>query len=58
VRVWMRWNSLKLNPTWTTWSPNINNIRMPPPKKKANSKRKKASTDLQQLFSGSECLFR
>ena len=40
VKVWTRCNSLKPNPTWTTWSLNINNIKMPQPKKKENSKRK------------------
>ena len=41
VKVWMRWSSLKLNPTWTISSPNINNIKMLPPKKKENTMKKK-----------------
>jgi len=44
-KVWMKWNSLKPNPTWTTWSPNINNIKMPPPKKKLNMMKKKKPND-------------
>jgi len=41
VKEWTRWNSLKPNPTWTTWSLNINNIKTLPLKKKTNSKEKK-----------------
>jgi hypothetical protein len=35
VKVWMRWNSLKLNLTWTIWYLNINNIKMLLLKKKS-----------------------
>ena len=45
VKVWTKWNSLKLNQTWTISSPNINNIKMPPLKKKVNSKKKKVKTE-------------
>jgi len=41
VKVWMRWNSLKLNLTWTIWYLNINNIKMLPLKKKVNMMKKK-----------------
>jgi hypothetical protein len=41
VRVWMRWNSLKPNQTWTISSPNISNIKMLPLKKRTSSMVKK-----------------
>ena len=41
VKVWTRWNSQKLNPTWTTLFLNINNTKMPPLKKKTNTMKKK-----------------
>jgi len=40
-KVWTKWNSLKQNQTWTTWSLNINNIKMPLQKKKMNMMKKK-----------------
>ena len=40
-KVWMRWNSLRPNPTWTISLLNINNIKMPPLKKKVNSMKKR-----------------
>jgi len=49
-KVWTKWNSLKLNPTWTTWSLNINNIKMPLPKKKTNMMKKKTLELLEYLF--------
>jgi len=50
VKVWMRWSSLKLNPTWTILSPNINNIKMLPPKKKENTMKKKKMKKCDQPF--------
>jgi len=41
VKVWTRWNSLKLNLTWTIWYLNINNIKMLLLKKKVNMMKKK-----------------
>ena len=41
VKVWMKCNSPRLNPTWTTSFLNINNIKMPPLKNKENSTKKK-----------------
>jgi len=41
VKVWMRWNSLKLNLTWMISYLNINNIKMLPLKKKVNMMKKK-----------------
>jgi len=51
-KVWMKWNSLKQNQTWTTWYPNINNIRMQLQKKKTNMMKKKQLeiTHKQNLF--------
>ena len=50
VKVWTKWNSLKLNPTWTILYPNINNIKMLLPKKKVNSmKKKKMKKECDQL---------
>jgi len=40
VKEWTKWNSLKPNPTWMTWSLNTSSIRMPLPKKKENSMKK------------------
>ena len=45
VKVWTKWSSLKLNQTWTTWSQNINNIKMPQPKKKTKLMKKKLKLD-------------
>jgi hypothetical protein len=36
VRVWMRWNSLKLNLIWMILFLNINSIKMPLLKRKKN----------------------
>jgi hypothetical protein len=41
VKVWMKWNLLKLNQTWTISFLNINNIKMPLLNKKENSTKKK-----------------
>ena len=41
VKEWTRWNSLRLNPTWTILSLSINSIKMPLLKKKVNSMKKK-----------------
>ena len=41
VKVWTRWNSLKLNQTWMILFLNINNIRMLLLKKKVNMMKKK-----------------
>ena len=41
VKVWTRWNSQKLNPTWTISFPNINNIKTPLLRKKENFKNNK-----------------
>ena len=41
VRVWMRWNSQRLNLTWMIWFRNINNIRMLLLKKKTSMMKKK-----------------
>ena len=45
VKVWMRWNSLKLSLTWTIWFLNINNIKMPQPKKRMKPMKKKLKLD-------------
>jgi hypothetical protein len=37
----MRWNSLKLNLTWMTWSLNTNSIKTQRLKKKMNMMKKK-----------------
>jgi hypothetical protein len=50
VKVWTKWNSLKLNQTWTIWSLSINNIKMPPLKKKENSKRKANNDNLSDFI--------
>ena len=54
VKVWTRWNSQKLNQTWTISFLNINNIKMPQPKKKENSTRRRhdllLSYNLHKLF--------
>ena len=50
-RVWMRWNSPKLNPTWTILFPNINNIKMLLLKKKENlMKKKKMKKECDSIF--------
>ena len=41
VRVWTRWNSLKLNQTWTTSFLSTNNTKMPPLKMKKKWTRKR-----------------
>jgi len=41
VKVWTRWNSLKLNPTWTISFLNINNIKTLLLNKKVNSTKKR-----------------
>ena len=46
VKVWTKWSSLKLNQTWTTWSQNINNIKMPQPKKKTKLMKKKLKPEI------------
>jgi len=38
---WTKWNSLKLNPTLTTWFLNTNNTKMPQLKKRMNMMKKK-----------------
>jgi hypothetical protein len=45
VKVWMKWNLLKLNQTWTIWSPNINNIRTQLLKKRMKQMKKKLRVD-------------
>lgn len=54
-KVWMKCNSLKPNPTWTTWFLNINNIKMPLLKKKANLMKKRA--DLLLSYKDSKFFF-
>jgi hypothetical protein len=48
----MKWNSLKPNPTWTILYLNINNIKMPPLKKKKNMMKMKVklNTELWEIF--------
>jgi len=46
VKVWTKWNSLKLNPTWMIWYQNINNIKMLLLKKKENSTKVKMPVEM------------
>ena len=50
VRVWTRWNSLKLNRTWTISFLNINNIKMPLLRKKENSRKKRNDEYIQDSY--------
>ncbi len=46
ARVWMRWSSRRLSPTWTTWSQSISSIRMLLLKRRASlTKRKESMMD-------------
>merc|ERR1712228_920097 len=57
VKVWMRWNSLKLNPTLTISSLSTNNTKMPPPKRKVSTTRKRKMKRLDPALRCSRSLY-
>jgi hypothetical protein len=50
VKVWTRWNSLKLNQIWMTWFHNINNTKMRQLNKKDSLMNRKLHDCLYRLF--------